>query len=214
MTTDFSDSTDAEKGEPPLPGPLLHKCVEEIQRQIQFLDSDSQAEACEPFIRAYRDKTFLGESRNKTLFCKTDLSEHRRVFQHGAFMSESKRIPTDGSTTFSHNPFAALSGEKLPPGPESPPADSAPSSQPAKKNRGRVDILRVKAGRGGKTVTVVKNFVGIGLPEKEQLAKAMQKACGTGGTVKNGQIEIQGDKREEAARILEQAGFRPVLAGG
>ena len=77
-----------------------------------------------------------------------------------------------------------------------------------------MDILRQKAGRGGKTVTVVKGFVGIGLPEKEQLAKAMQRACGTGGTVKNGQIEIQGDKRAEVARILSEAGFRPVLAGG
>ena len=83
-----------------------------------------------------------------------------------------------------------------------------------KPHRGRVDILRVKAGRGGKTVTVVKNFVGIGLPEKEQLAKAMQRACGTGGTVKNGQIEIQGDKRAEVARILTEANFQPVFAGG
>ena len=82
------------------------------------------------------------------------------------------------------------------------------------KSRGRVDIIRQKAGRGGKTVTVVTNFVGIGLPEKESLAKQMQKACGTGGTVKNGQIEIQGDKREEIAKILEAAGFRPVFAGG
>jgi translation initiation factor 1 len=77
-----------------------------------------------------------------------------------------------------------------------------------------VDILRQTAGRGGKTVTVVKGFVGIGLPEKEGLAKAMQKACGTGGTVKNGQIEIQGDKRVEVARILSEANFRPVFAGG
>ena len=84
----------------------------------------------------------------------------------------------------------------------------------ARKNRGRVDIVRQKAGRGGKTVTVVKNFIGIGLPEKEQLAKAMQKTCGTGGTVKNGQIEIQGDKRAQVAEILTQAGFRPVFAGG
>ena len=86
--------------------------------------------------------------------------------------------------------------------------------QPGKKNRGRVDILRVKAGRGGKTVTLVKTFVGIGLPEKQQLAKAMQKACGVGGTVKDGQIEIQGDKRDEVARILIAANFRPVFAGG
>lgn len=131
-------------------------------------------------------------------------------------MSASKRIPTDGGQAFSHNPFADLTSTGLPAAPEHPPAASAPVSaeKRAKPHRGRVDILRVKAGRGGKTVTVVKNFVGIGLPEKEQLAKAMQKACGTGGTVKNGQIEIQGDKRAEVARILTEANFHPVLAGG
>jgi len=131
-------------------------------------------------------------------------------------MADSKRIPTDGGTPLSHNPFAALSSEGLPPAPENPSVNSAPVSAipPKKKHRGRVDILRVKAGRGGKTVTVVKNFVGIGLPEKEQLAKAMQRACGTGGTVKNGQIEIQGDQRQEVARILTEANFQPVFAGG
>ena len=60
----------------------------------------------------------------------------------------------------------------------------------------------------------VQNFVGIGLPEKEKLAKEMQKTCGVGGTVKEGRIEIQGDKREEVARILTKAGFTPVFAGG
>ena len=82
------------------------------------------------------------------------------------------------------------------------------------KNRGRVDIIRQTGGRGGKTVTVIANFVGIGLPEKEKLAREMQKACGCGGTVKDGKIEIQGDKRDEVARILTNAGFRPVFAGG
>ena len=77
-----------------------------------------------------------------------------------------------------------------------------------------MDITRQTAHRGGKTVTVVGGFVGIGLPEKEALAKAMQRACGTGGTVKEGQIEIQGDKRSEVAKILTEAGFRPVFAGG
>lgn len=128
-------------------------------------------------------------------------------------MSTSKRVPTDGAQNFGHNPFAALSGENLPPGPDTPIIPELPPKK-VPKNRGRVDIIRQTAGRGGKTVTVVKNFVGIGLPEKEQLAKAMQKACGTGGTVKDGQIEIQGDKREEVARILREANFRPVFAGG
>jgi len=131
-------------------------------------------------------------------------------------MSSPNRIPTDGGQAFGHNPFGALSSEGLPPAPEASSAESQARTEPkpARKNRGRVDIIRQKAGRGGKTVTVVKGFVGIGLPEKEQLAKAMQKACGTGGTVKNGQIEIQGDKREEVARILAEASFRPVFAGG
>ncbi len=149
-------------------------------------------------------------------------------------MSGRKRIPTDGGPGLSHNPFAALSGEGLPPAPENPGGASSLSrpatilvphcgvsslappdtSKPARKHRGRVDIIRQTAGRGGKTVTVVNGFTGIGLPEKERLAKAMQRACGTGGTVKNGQIEIQGDKRAEVARILTEANFRPVFAGG
>jgi translation initiation factor 1 len=127
-------------------------------------------------------------------------------------MSDSKRIPTDGGPSLTHNPFAALSSDGLPPARETP-APVSVRKQP-NKNRGRVDVLRVTAGRGGKTVTIVKNFVGIGLPEKEKLAKAMQRACGTGGTVKDGQIEIQGDKREAVARILTEANFRPVFAGG
>lgn len=133
-------------------------------------------------------------------------------------MSQPKRIPTDGGPSFGHNPFAALSSAGLPEAPAPATTDDAPARpapvKEAKQNRGRVDILRMKAGRGGKTVTVVRGFVGIGLPEKEQLAKAMQKSCGTGGTVKDGQIEIQGDQREAVARILTAANFRPVFAGG
>jgi translation initiation factor 1 len=110
------------------------------------------------------------------------------------------------SDSFENNPFSKLSSTGLPPGPSVP--------EPPRKSRGRVDIIREKARRGGKTVTVVTNFKGIGLPEKEKLAKEMQKACGVGGTVKEGRIEIQGDKREEVARILAKAGFQPVFAGG
>jgi len=131
-------------------------------------------------------------------------------------MAESKRISTTGGPGLAQTPFAGLSSEGLPPAPTNLSAAAAPPirAKPALKHRGRVDILRVKAGRGGKTVTVVKNFIGIGLPEKEQLAKAMQRTCGCGGTVKDGQIEIQGDKRAEVARILTEANFQPVFAGG
>lgn len=133
-------------------------------------------------------------------------------------MSREKR-PVDGGADLGQNPFAALGGLSLPSappakagGPVSPAASAAPAG-PA-RNRGRVEIRRTTAGRGGKTVTVVSGFVGIGQPEKERLAKQMRAACGCGGTVKDGQIEIQGDNRERVAEILASAGFRPVFAGG
>ncbi len=133
-------------------------------------------------------------------------------------MKPTKRIATDATPDLTQNPFAALALEGLPEGPsqsiEPTPSDSPGRRAKKNKNRGRVDIIRQTAHRGGKTVTVVTGFVGIGLPEKEDLAKAMQRACGTGGTVKEGRIEIQGDKRTEVARILTEAGFRPVFAGG
>lgn len=131
-------------------------------------------------------------------------------------MSASGKVPTSGGSGLGQNPFGALNATGLPAGPA--PGGSggqAPKSVPAPaKNRGRVDIVRETGGRGGKTVTVVKGFVGIGRPEKEQLAKKMRAACGCGGTVKDGQIELQGDKREQVAKILADAGFRPVMAGG
>ncbi len=151
-------------------------------------------------------------------------------------MANSGRISTDGGEGLGQSPFAALSGAGLPAAPKAttPPAvggggnrlpagagNSGRPGEPAQsaksaptKNRGRVDIRRETGGRSGKTVTVIDGFVGIGLPEKEQLAKKMRGACGCGGTVKDGAIEIQGDQRETIARILTEAGFRPVFAGG
>ncbi len=119
------------------------------------------------------------------------------------------------------DPFGALAGlHCLPAGPKAT-SDTAQvipakTSQRGQQNtkRGRVDIVRQTAHRGGKAVTVAKNFIGIGLLEKQELAKKMQKACGVGGTVKDGCIEIQGDKREEMKRILTEAGFQPVFSGG
>lgn len=129
-------------------------------------------------------------------------------------MARPPHSPKEPNPTpaFGHNPFASLDAAGLPPGP--PTAPESPEAAPKKKNRGRVDVQRQTGSRGGKTVTVVANFIGIGLPEKERLAKQMQKTCGAGGTVKDGRIEIQGDQREAVARILIEAGFRPVFTGG
>ncbi len=128
-------------------------------------------------------------------------------------MNDPGKIPTRGGKSLGQNPFGALSGTGLPIAPQSVLRQAAEKEAPS-KNRGRVDIKRTTAGRGGKTVTIVTGFTGIGLPEKESLAKKMRNACGCGGTVKDGEIEIQGDQREAVARILTGAGFRPVFAGG
>ena len=127
-----------------------------------------------------------------------------------------KRIPTSGEPIAWTSPFVTLEHVNLPPDSAKPAAaDQINVAPPAPTNpRGRVDIIRRTAHRSGKTVTVVTGFVGIGQAEKDRLAQAMQKACGAGGTVKEGRIEIQGDQRETVARILTEAGFRPVFAGG
>ena len=130
-------------------------------------------------------------------------------------MKEKTRLPTDGEPIVWKSPFAGLKDVILPPAPPRAAVNQPGTPQPASvKHRGRVDIIRQTAHRGGKTVTVITGFVGIGQAEKEQLAKEMQKACGVGGTVKDGRIEIQGDRRDDVARILTKAGFRPVFAGG
>lgn len=126
-----------------------------------------------------------------------------------------KRVSTDGSGSLSENPFESLDLGGLPSGPASAYAAKDEKPQGAvKKSRGRLDVKREKAGRGGKTVTVVSGWKGIAFEEKSVLAKSIQKRCGVGGSVKNGNIEIQGDKREEAKAVLEDAGFRVVFAGG
>ncbi len=130
-------------------------------------------------------------------------------------MSVKKRIPVSDAAIAWTSPFSAL--KKIHPSlvpveqPESAPPGTVPLA--SRKNRGRVDIVRQTAHRGGKTVTVVTGFIGIGQAEKITLAKTMQKACGAGGTVKEGRIEVQGDQRETVALILTNAGFRPVFAG-
>lgn len=136
--------------------------------------------------------------------------------QENAAMKTKKRTPMNNEATAWTNPFAALK-KVLPPLPPMGQPDAAPpdTSPPASmKNRGRVDLIRQTAHRGGKTVTVVTGFTDVGPSEVKTLAKDMQKACGAGGTVKEGRIEIQGDQREIVARILTNAGFRPVFAGG
>ncbi len=74
-------------------------------------------------------------------------------------------------------------------------------------------ITREKAGRGGKEVTVIRG-VPLNGSELAQLGKALKASCGCGGTVKDGVIELQGDRREKVVSELGKRGFTVKLAGG
>jgi translation initiation factor 1 len=81
---------------------------------------------------------------------------------------------------------------------------------PALPKDGVVRVFREKAGRGGKTVTVVRGLNGDLAP----VASDLKRHCGSGGSVKGDVIEIQGDHREKVAARLRAAGHRVKLAGG
>lgn len=74
-------------------------------------------------------------------------------------------------------------------------------------------IHRESKGRGGKTVSVVKNLQ-LSEDDLKDLSKKLKQSCGTGGTIKDGTIEIQGDHREKIASTLRALGYQVKLAGG
>lgn len=81
---------------------------------------------------------------------------------------------------------------------------SAVGTLPAAQQKLRVRIER--SGRGGKTVTIVDKFVGTN-DDLETLGKTLKGRCGVGGTVKDGQIIIQGDFRERVVSLLQGMGY-------
>jgi len=88
-----------------------------------------------------------------------------------------------------------------------------PDIEPLPKAQQVVRVQRTKAGKGGKLVTLIK---GLTAPEAElkQLLKQLKALAGTGGTIKDGVIELQGDQVAASLAALEKDGYRPKQAGG
>jgi translation initiation factor 1 len=115
------------------------------------------------------------------------------------------RIDTSGHQAALQSPFAALQLEGLP---EGPAQSIAPTSEPPRKN-GRVILRREKAQRSGKTVVIVSGFEPHHTETHiEHLAKEARQACGCGGTVRDREIELQGDNPQKVRAFFEKSGFR------
>jgi protein-tyrosine phosphatase len=99
------------------------------------------------------------------------------------------------------------------PSPESAPAPTSKArTEPAKKHA-TAKVGRETAGRRGKGVTTVFDLH-IGESGLRELAATLKQRCGTGGTVKDGRIEVQGDQRERIVAELEKLGYRVKRVGG
>ena len=74
-------------------------------------------------------------------------------------------------------------------------------------------LHRDSKGRSGGTVTLVKNLV-LSTDDMKGLAKRLKQVCGSGGTVKENIIEIQGEQRQRIAEELKKLGYKVKIAGG
>lgn len=86
-------------------------------------------------------------------------------------------------------------------------------NKPLPTGDGIVRVSRETKGRGGKAVTVVKGVL-VDAAALEQLGKQLKAACGSGGTVKDGVVEVQGDHCDRVIAALQKMGHTVKRAGG
>jgi translation initiation factor 1 len=80
-------------------------------------------------------------------------------------------------------------------------------------NQQNLRVQATRAGRKGKTVTVITGFQS--KPETlNQILKQLKSQCGSGGTVKDSAIEIQGDHKQKILEILIKLGYKAKISGG
>jgi len=128
---------------------------------------------------------------------------------------KKQRIAVDSTASLTNHPFASLSSEGLPAGePAHVPVSSIVAPEKKGKKKRVVKMRREKSGRGGKEVTLLKDFENITAPEIQDLLSVLKKRLGTGGKYQNQTIEIQGDLRDAVESFLVEKNFRVIRAGG
>jgi translation initiation factor 1 len=106
-----------------------------------------------------------------------------------------KNIPDKNGFVFSTDPNFAFQNSG---------SDSSETLAPAKQ---RLRIILDTRHRGGKTVTAISGFIGKS-EDLEILGKKLKQYCGTGGSVKDGQILIQGDQTTKVQAYLQKEGYK------
>ena len=104
-------------------------------------------------------------------------------------------------------------GGRMCPGCRKPVAQCSCRTAAVPAGDGIVRVQRETKGRGGKAVTVVRG-VPVDAAALAKLGQELKAACGSGGTVKDGVIEVQGDHVEKVMGLLQQRGMRVKRAGG
>jgi translation initiation factor 1 len=128
---------------------------------------------------------------------------------------KNKKISTEGGDELGANPFAGIDVAGMPTGELKPPIIKSRQKAVSKKSKGRVEVRREKAGRGGKTVTTLREFPShIPLSTLEAMTFELKKICACGGTLKGRVVELQGDVCKRVCDELNTRGYQAVRAGG
>lgn len=102
--------------------------------------------------------------------------------------------------------LSALTGVPVPEVTEIIYEEETDTIQTLPKKQQKLRLAMERAGRGGKTVTVIRGFVG-SEEDMNALCKLLKQKCGVGGTAKYGEIIIQGDHRPRLLEILKNEGY-------